>query len=68
MKAKLPKKNNIVKVPRKVKKKAKLFIKKQQETKTGCKVKIKLICVEIYDGIFTYNQRTYLNKKIKIKK
>jgi|688.fasta_scaffold1311092_2 hypothetical protein len=67
MKAKLHSIPNSIKLPRKLKKKAKLFLKKQQEKATGCKVKIKLIYANS-KGIFTYYQRTYLNKKIKIKK
>jgi hypothetical protein len=52
-----------IKFPRKFKKKAKLFLKNQQEKSTGCKVKIKLIYANS-NGTFTYYQRTYLNKKL----
>ena len=43
MQRKLPIIPNPIKLPRKFKKKTKLFLKKQQEKAPGCKVKIKLI-------------------------
>lgn len=64
MKRELPTIPNRIKFPRKFKKKAKLFLKKQQEKSTGCKVEIKLIDANI-NGTYTYYQRTFLNKKIK---
>lgn len=60
---KLPLVTNPIKLPRKLKKKAKLFLQKQQEKSTGCKVKIKLISFNLL-GTFTYYQRTYFNKKL----
>lgn len=63
MQIKLPIIPNPIKLPRKFKKKTKLFLKKQQEKATGCKVKIKLIYANS-KGIFTYYQRTYLNKRL----
>jgi len=54
---------NPIKLPRKLKKKAKLFLKKQQEKATNCKVKIKLIYANS-NGTYTYYQRTYLNKTL----
>lgn len=54
---------NPIKLPRKLKKKAKLFLQKQQEKATNCKVKIKLIYANI-NGTYTYYQRTYLNKTL----
>jgi hypothetical protein len=64
MQRKLPLIPNPIKLPRKLKKKAKLFLQKQQEKSTGFKVKVKLISANS-NGTFTYYQRTYLsNKKI----
>jgi hypothetical protein len=62
MQRELPIITNPIKLPRKLKKKTKLLITKQQEKSTGCKVKIKLISAN-NSGTFTYYQRTYLNKK-----
>ena len=58
MKTELPRIPNPIKLPRKFKKKIKLFLKKQQEQATNCKVKIKLIYADS-SGVYTYYQRTY---------
>lgn len=54
-----------MKAPRKLKKKVKLYLQAMNEKKEGYKVKIKLICFNVQTETYTYNCRTFLNKKLK---
>jgi hypothetical protein len=56
-----------MKAPRKLKKRVKLYLKAKEEKREGLKVKITLIDFDLQKETYTWNCRTFLNKKIKTK-
>ena len=54
----------ITKLPRKLKKKIKLKLKSDLEKKYGYKVKVKIIDANPINLRFTFESRTFLNKKL----